>query len=169
MANPICSLSVIVICRCHLALQERVAHPNGTHSEHHPVMSFRAATQKIHNSLMDEFGDPSVDETGISEAIEPHGKDGSSPNPISELAIELEEISRGREVARAVDDSSCEAPDEPHHGKSLVRFLYIMVMHLAHPPNIPCSGGADRQGIGSRVIRIRLQFRQNPFLASRYL
>jgi hypothetical protein len=29
---------------------------------------------------MEEFGDPSVDETGISEAIEPHGEDGSSSN-----------------------------------------------------------------------------------------
>jgi hypothetical protein len=112
---------------------------------------------------MEEFGDPSVDETGISEAIEPHGKDGPSSDAIS--AIALEEISRGRELARAVDDSSGEAPDEPLHGKSLVRFLYLMVMYLAHPRNIPCSGG----GIGSRVIRIRLQFGQNPFLASRYL
>jgi hypothetical protein len=124
MANPTCSLSVIIICRCHLALQERVAHPNGTtHSDHHPVTSFRAATRKIHNSLMEEFGDPSVDETGISGAIEPHGEDGSSSNPISESAIELEEVSRGRERARAVDDSSGEAPDESQHGKSPVRFL----------------------------------------------
>jgi hypothetical protein len=118
---------------------------------------------------MEEFGDPSVDETGISEAIEPHGEDGSSYNPISESAIELAEISRGGELARTVDDSSGEAPDEPQHGESLVLFLYIMVMHLAHPPNISCSGGADGGGIGSRVIRIRLQLGQNPFLASRYL
>jgi hypothetical protein len=161
------SLSVIVICRCHLALQERVAHPNGTtHSEHHPVTSFRAATAKIHNSLMDEFGDPSFDETGISEAIEPHGKDGPSSNAIE--AIALEEISRGRELGRAVDDSSGEAPDEPRYGKSLVRFLYLRVMYLDHPTNIP-SSRADGRDIGSRVIRIRLQFGQNLFLASRYL
>jgi hypothetical protein len=31
-----------------------------------------------------------------------------------------------------------------------------MVMYLAHPPNVPSDGG----GIGSRVIRIRLQFGQ---------
>jgi hypothetical protein len=80
---------------------------------------------------MDEFGDPSVDETGISETIEPQGTDGPSSNAISESAIELEEISRGRERARAVDDSSGQAPDEPHHSKSLVWFLYLMVMHLA--------------------------------------
>ncbi|KAF8531491.1 hypothetical protein JB92DRAFT_3092244, partial [Gautieria morchelliformis] len=60
------SLSVIVICRCHLALQERVAHPNGTtHSAHHPVTSFRAAAAQIHNSLMEEFGDLSVSETRV--------------------------------------------------------------------------------------------------------
>jgi hypothetical protein len=168
MANPTCSLSVIIVCRCHLALQKRLPHPNGTtHSEHHPVMSFRAATQKIHNSLMDEFGDPSVDETGISEAIEPHGMDSPSSNAIS--AIELEEVSCDRKLAGAVDDSSGEAPDKPQQGESLVGFLYLMVMYLAHPSHIPCRGGADARGIGSRVIRIRLQFGKNPFLASRYL
>jgi hypothetical protein len=114
---------------------------------------------------MEEFGDPSVDETGISVAIEPHGKDGPSSDAIS--AIELEEISRGGELARDVDDSSGEVLDELHHGKSLVWFLYLMVMYLTHPPNIPCSGGADGRGIGNRVIRIR--FGLNPFLASRYL
>jgi hypothetical protein len=114
---------------------------------------------------MEEFGDPSVDETGISEAIEPHGENGSSSNPISESAIELEEISRGRERAIAVDNSSGEAPDESQHGKSLVRFLSHMVMYLPHPPNIPCSG-ADGGGIISRVMRIRLQFGKNPLLAS---
>jgi hypothetical protein len=115
---------------------------------------------------MDEFGDPSIDETGISEGIEPHGKDCPSSDAISGIA--LEGISRGRELARAVDDSSGEAPDEPQHGKSVVRFLYLMVMLLDHPPNISCSGGADGRGIGVRVIRIRLQFGQNRFLASRY-
>jgi hypothetical protein len=168
MANTTCSLSAIIVCRCHLALQERVTHPNGTTpSEHHPVTSFRAATRKIHDSLMDEFGDPSIDETGISEAIEPHGEDGPSSNAIS--APELEEVSRSRELAGAVDDSSGEAPDEPQHGESLVRFLYLMVMYLAHPSHIPCSGEADGRCIGSRLIRIRLQFGQNPFLASQYL
>jgi hypothetical protein len=49
-----------------------------------------------------------------------------------------------------------------------VWFLYLMVMCL-DPPDIPCSGGADGRGIGSRVIRIRLQFGKNPFLPSRYL
>jgi hypothetical protein len=116
---------------------------------------------------LEEFGDQSVDETGISEAIEHLGEDGPSSSAIS--AIELEEISRGRELARAVGDPSGEDPDEPQHGESLVWFLYIMVMYLARPSNIPCSGGADGGGISSRVIRIGLQFTQNPFLASQYL
>jgi hypothetical protein len=120
------------ICRCHLALQERVAHPNGTtHSEHHPVTSFGAATRKIQNLLLEEFGDLSVDKNGISEAIEPRRKDGLSYNAIS--TIELEKVSRGRELARAVGESFGEAPDEPQHGESLVGFL---VMYLAHPHNI---------------------------------
>ncbi|KAF8524768.1 hypothetical protein JB92DRAFT_2826964 [Gautieria morchelliformis] len=95
-------LSVIIICRCHLALQERVAHPNGTtHSAHHPITSFHAAARHIHNSLMDEFGDPSTEEIGTSEAIEPHREDNPSSEAVT--VIELEEIPRGRETAGAVD------------------------------------------------------------------
>ncbi|KAF8521057.1 hypothetical protein JB92DRAFT_3111438 [Gautieria morchelliformis] len=94
------SLSTIIICRCHLALQE-VAHPNGTtHSAHHPVMSFTAAARQIHNSLMEEFGDPSASETGISESRE---QDNASSTAV--VGIELEEIPCGRELGRAVDVS----------------------------------------------------------------
>jgi hypothetical protein len=70
---------------------------------------------------------------------------------------------------RSVNDAACEVLDEPQHGKFLLRFSYLMVMYLAHPPNIPCSGGAHGRGIGSRVTRITLQFGQNLFLASVYL
>jgi hypothetical protein len=115
---------------------------------------------------MDEFGDPSV-EAGISEAIEIHRKDGPSSDTIA--AIELEEIPRVRELLRSVNDAPCEVLDEPQHGKFLFRFQYLIVMYLAHPPNIPCSGGARGPGIGSRVIRITLQFGQKLLLASRYL
>jgi hypothetical protein len=102
---------------------------------------------------MEEFGDPSVDKTGISGAVEPHGKGGLSSNAIA--VIELEEIHRGSELASAVDDSSGEALDEPQHGKPILRFSYLMVMYLAHPPNIPCSGGVHRRGTDGRVIRLQ--------------
>ncbi|KAF8496637.1 hypothetical protein JB92DRAFT_2834577 [Gautieria morchelliformis] len=91
------SLSVIVICRFHLALQERVAHPNSTtHSSQHLITSFHAATRKIHNSLMDEFGDLSIEEIGTSEAIEPHREDNPSSEEVT--AMELEEIPHGRSL-----------------------------------------------------------------------
>jgi hypothetical protein len=57
-----------------LDLLERHAHPNGTtHSSPLPVRSFRAAPQRIHDAVMDEFGDRSVTgtfETGISSPEE---------------------------------------------------------------------------------------------------
>ncbi|KAF8524769.1 hypothetical protein JB92DRAFT_3109298 [Gautieria morchelliformis] len=55
---------------------------------------------------MDEFGDPSIEEVGTSEAIEPHRED----DPLSDAvaAIELEEIPRGRKLGSAVDTSSGE-------------------------------------------------------------
>ncbi|KAF8490876.1 hypothetical protein JB92DRAFT_3100623 [Gautieria morchelliformis] len=125
------SLSVIVICRCHLALQERVAHPNGTiHSAHHPVTSFRAATRHIHNSLIEEFGDLSVSETGASEH---HGKDGPSSTAV--VGIELEEIRHGREPGGGVDDSSSEV-------SSCDSIQY------------PCSGGVDGAGINRGLIGV---------------
>jgi hypothetical protein len=116
---------------------------------------------------MEEFGDPSIAETRISESIEIHGKDGPSSNTIA--AIELEEIPHVRELVRSVNDAACEVLDEPQHCKFLLRFSYLMVMYLAHPPNIPCSGGVHERGTDRRVIRITLEFRQNLFLASRYL
>ncbi|KAF8484351.1 hypothetical protein JB92DRAFT_3131571 [Gautieria morchelliformis] len=89
------SLSVIIICRCHLALQERAAHPNGaTHSAHYPVTSFRAAARQIHDSLIEEFGDPDIEESGTSGAVEPCMEDDGSSDAVA--GIELEEVERCR-------------------------------------------------------------------------
>ncbi|KAF8527694.1 hypothetical protein JB92DRAFT_2826205 [Gautieria morchelliformis] len=108
--NPY-SLSTMVICHCHLALQERVAHPNGTtYSAHHPITSFRVATQQIHDSLMEEFTNPNIEESGTSEAVEPHMEDDSLSD--AAMGIELEEIPHGRETAGAVDG---DVHAEPHY------------------------------------------------------
>ncbi|KAF8484169.1 hypothetical protein JB92DRAFT_3148905 [Gautieria morchelliformis] len=50
---------------------------------------------------MDEFGDPSIEDIGTSEAIEPHREDGLLSNAF--VGIELEEIPRGRGPASAID------------------------------------------------------------------
>ncbi|KAF8468743.1 hypothetical protein JB92DRAFT_1981512 [Gautieria morchelliformis] len=102
LSNVQNSLSAIIICRCHLALQERAAHHNGTtHLAHHPVTSFRAATRQIHRSLIEEFGDLNIEAIGTSEAIEPHREDHPLSNPV--MTIELEEITYSRGPASAVD------------------------------------------------------------------
>ena len=45
-------------------LLQKYAHPNGsTHSPPPPVRSFHAAMCRIHNAVMDEFGDRSITET----------------------------------------------------------------------------------------------------------
>jgi hypothetical protein len=52
---------VIILCRIHLGLLEKNAHPNGTtHSSPHPVRIFHAATRRIHDAVVDEFGDRSI-------------------------------------------------------------------------------------------------------------
>ncbi|KAF8459725.1 hypothetical protein JB92DRAFT_3076807 [Gautieria morchelliformis] len=48
--------------------------------------------RQIHDSLMEEFGDPSIEEIGTSEANGPHREDDPSSNAV--LGIELEEIPR---------------------------------------------------------------------------
>ena len=67
-------LSTIILCRIHLDLLEKYAHPNGsTHSSPQPARSFHAVTRRIHNAVVDEFGDRSVTETldtGISSRDE---------------------------------------------------------------------------------------------------
>lgn len=52
------SLSVILICRFHIILQMRNAHPNTSWSlPPVSVGSFPVATQRIHNAVVAEFGD----------------------------------------------------------------------------------------------------------------
>ena len=72
LTNTTCSLSVIIICRIHLDLLEKNPHVNGsTYSSPFPIGSFHAATRRIHNVIIDEFGDRNVTEafdTGISSS-----------------------------------------------------------------------------------------------------
>ncbi|KAF8464311.1 hypothetical protein JB92DRAFT_3064827 [Gautieria morchelliformis] len=61
---------------------------------------------------MDEFGGPSIEEIGTSEAVEPHMEDDPSSNAV--VGIELKEIPRGRGPgpASAVDG---DVHAEPRH------------------------------------------------------
>ena len=84
LTDTTCSLSILILCRIHLDLLEKYAHPNGsTHSSPQPVGSFHAATRRIHNAVMDEFGDRSVTETldtGISLTDETELEERHSSN-----------------------------------------------------------------------------------------
>ena len=74
LADNAYSLSVIIICRFHLILQERHRHPNGTSSSPSlPGSSFRAAAQRAHNAVVEEFGDSDMSRSvsaKVSEAVE---------------------------------------------------------------------------------------------------
>ena len=83
-------MSVILVCRFHLELQKRNAHPNINTLQSialTSVGSFHAAARSMHNAVMAEFGD------SISERVIPD---------IPELTIgdniELEEPSRSRDA-----------------------------------------------------------------------
>ena len=65
----ICSLSTIIICRFHLDLQEKNAHPNNSRDlSTIAIGSFRAANQQIHDAVMEEFGGSLGDESVEGEA-----------------------------------------------------------------------------------------------------
>jgi hypothetical protein len=55
------SLSTIIICRFHLDLQRQNAHPNSNATWSLPTLSigsFHAASRRMHEAVMAEFGDP---------------------------------------------------------------------------------------------------------------
>jgi hypothetical protein len=55
------SLSAIIICRFHLDLQRQNAHPNSNANWSLPTLSigsFHAASRRMHEAVMAEFGDP---------------------------------------------------------------------------------------------------------------
>ncbi|KAF8573381.1 hypothetical protein K439DRAFT_981295 [Ramaria rubella] len=64
------TLSIIMICRFHLELQKRNECPNGTKASpsHSTLSTFRAATERIHQSVMDDFGDLEFNESLGAEA-----------------------------------------------------------------------------------------------------
>ena len=66
-----CSLSSIIICRFHLDLQKRNAHPDTNTSQGLPTISiggFLVASQRMHDAVMAEFGGSVVDENVEAEA-----------------------------------------------------------------------------------------------------
>ena len=96
-----CSISTIIICRFHLNLQ-RNAHPDSNTSQGLPTISlgsFRAASQRIHDAVMAEFGGSLVVDSVEAEAA---GDDIVTPDPdmpsgMTEDGIELEEFQSRRQ------------------------------------------------------------------------
>ena len=92
LADNTYSLSTIIICRFHLALQERHRHPNGSSSSPSlPGSSFRAAAQKAHNAIMEEFGDSYMSRSLGKEVSEAVGAQ-QDPRIATEEGVELVEF-----------------------------------------------------------------------------
>ncbi|KAF8574550.1 hypothetical protein K439DRAFT_1624232 [Ramaria rubella] len=88
LQNP---LSVILICRFHLDLQQRNDHPNGSNTSHSlPLDSFHAVKERIHRAVVDEFGDLSFNESfgteGSQEGIELQAM--QSPSGVAEIDLQ---------------------------------------------------------------------------------
>ncbi|KAF8573868.1 hypothetical protein K439DRAFT_1624751 [Ramaria rubella] len=84
-------LSIIIICRFHLDLQQRNDHPNGSTTSHSlPLGSFHAVTERIHRAVVDEFGDLSFNESigteGSQEDIELQNM--QSPSGVAEIDLQ---------------------------------------------------------------------------------
>ena len=105
-----CSLSTIIICRFHLNLQRKNAHPNSNASQDLPTISigsFRAASQKMHNVIMAEFGGSLVDENAEAEGSREAVETGM-PAGMTEDGIELDEYQswpQDAELTNAIGES----------------------------------------------------------------
>ena len=100
-----CSLSTIIICHFHLDLQRTHAHLNKNVSQDLPTISigsFRAASQRMHDVVMSEFGGSLVDESVEAEA----SREDSGPDIIAgmnEHGVELEEFQSRTQGAEITD------------------------------------------------------------------
>ena len=73
-------------------LLQKYAHPNGsTHSSPPPVRSFHVATRRIHNVVMDEFGDRSITETLNTGITSPDGIELEECHSSNTERIDLDE------------------------------------------------------------------------------
>ncbi|KAF8579755.1 hypothetical protein K439DRAFT_1620295 [Ramaria rubella] len=87
------SLSVILICRFHLDLQQRNEHPNGSITSHSlPLGSFHAVTERIHRAVVDEFGDLSFNESFGTEASQEDIELQDMQSPSAAAEIDLQEF-----------------------------------------------------------------------------
>lgn len=81
------------MCRIHLDLIEKDEHPNGsTQSLTLPLGTFNAATRRIHNAIVDEFGDGSVTETGDTRISSDESEPPHRHSPLTE-GVALDELS----------------------------------------------------------------------------
>jgi hypothetical protein len=105
----LCSLSSIIICRFHLDLQRRNAHPNTNTSPDLPTISigsFHAATQRIHDAVMAEFGDSNADlpvgteePSELVEAADGAIVEGTTDNDIALVEIQSRPQPEGADMA----------------------------------------------------------------------
>ena len=92
-------------CHFHLILQRRNAHLNGNTSQDLPTISigsFRAASQRIHDAVMAEFGDSVVNGNAEAEA----SREGAEPRMtagMSEGGIEQEVFQSRTQGAEITD------------------------------------------------------------------
>ena len=89
------SLSTVIICRFHLELQRRNTHLNTNTSQGLSTISvgsFRAASQRMHDVVMAEFGGSLVDECVEAEAMGDVTPDPDISSGTTGDVMELEEF-----------------------------------------------------------------------------
>ena len=87
--DPHGRLSVILICYFFLDIRQRNDHLNGTSQPSLQIGSFHAVVKSIHNAVIEEFGDPSFDESLRGDPLEIELQDMHSHH--TEAVVDLEE------------------------------------------------------------------------------
>ena len=91
-ANNTHSLSAIIVCRFQLALKERNENNNVISAHLSLKSSFHAATQRMHNSVVDEFGDLYLTRSLGTGTVEEEMEDRNTTRPAADAGIDINEF-----------------------------------------------------------------------------
>ena len=91
-ANNTHSLSAIIICRFQLALKERNEHNNVTSPHLSLKSSFHAVVQRVHNAVVEEFGDLYLTRSLSTGTVEEEMEDQNATRPATDAGIDIKEF-----------------------------------------------------------------------------
>ena len=83
---------MIIICRFQLALKERNKHDNVITPQLSLKSSFHAVAQRVHNAIVEEFGDLYLTQSLSTGTVEEEMEDQNTTRPATDAGIDINEF-----------------------------------------------------------------------------